>query len=111
LVFGRKAAGSEFKAATERLLHFEVTANRTAAWVWRQLIEATAWDRKPRYLIYDRDRVWGADFDQRAFGSGIRRHLPARTRTAGICRGARSTFPELPFVCGNGSGLRAAAVS
>ena len=38
----------------------------TAAWVWRQLIEATPWDRKPRYVIHDRDRVWGADFGQRA---------------------------------------------
>src|SRR6266851_1948341 len=49
-----------------QLVHFDVTAHPTAAWVWRQLTEATPWDCKPRYLIHDRDRVWGADFGQRA---------------------------------------------
>lgn len=57
---------------SRQLVHFEVTANPTAAWVWRQLIEATPWDRKPRYLIHDRDRVWGADFGQRASGLAIK---------------------------------------
>lgn len=55
-----------------QLIHFEVTAHPTAAWVWRQLIEATPWDRIPRYLIHDRDRVWGGDFGQRALGLGIK---------------------------------------
>jgi transposase InsO family protein len=55
-----------------QLVHFDVTAHPTAAWVWRQLIEATPWDRKPRYLIHDRDRVWGADFGQRASGLAIK---------------------------------------
>jgi hypothetical protein len=40
-----------------QLVHFEVTAHPTAAWVSRQLIEATPWNRKPRYLIHDHDRV------------------------------------------------------
>ncbi len=26
-----------------RLIHFDVTAHPTAAWVWRQMIEATPW--------------------------------------------------------------------
>ena len=33
-----------------RLLHFDVTAHPTAAWVWRQMIEATPWGQHPRYL-------------------------------------------------------------
>ncbi|HUY23741.1 MAG TPA: hypothetical protein VMV09_00350 [Candidatus Saccharimonadales bacterium] len=53
------------------LVHFEVTAHPTAAWVWRRLIEATPWDRKPRHLIHDRDRVWGTDVGQRAAGLAI----------------------------------------
>jgi len=57
---------------SRQLVHFDVTAHPTAARVWRQLIEATPWDRKPRYLIHDRDRVWGADFDQRASGLAIK---------------------------------------
>jgi hypothetical protein len=48
------------------LVHVTVTANPTAAWVWRQLIEATPWGTKPRHLLYDRDAVYGRDFRQRA---------------------------------------------
>ncbi len=44
------------------LVHVNVTANPTAAWVWRQLIEATPWGRKPRHLLRDRDAVYGARF-------------------------------------------------
>jgi transposase InsO family protein len=55
-----------------QLLHVEATAHPTAGWVWRQLIEATPWDRKPRYLIHDRDRVWGADFSPRLARLGIK---------------------------------------
>jgi hypothetical protein len=36
------------------LVHFNVTASPTAAWIWRQGMEATAWGRQPRYLIHDR---------------------------------------------------------
>jgi transposase InsO family protein len=53
------------------LVHFRVTAHPTAAWVWRQLIEATAWGRRPRYVLRDRDAVYGRDFATRAHGVGI----------------------------------------
>jgi hypothetical protein len=55
-----------------QLVHFQVTAHPTAAWTSRQLIEATPWNRKPRYLIHDRDRVWGSDFGERTSGFGIK---------------------------------------
>ena len=48
------------------LVHVDVSANSTAAWVWRQVIEATPWDNKPRLLVRDRDAVYGRDFRQRA---------------------------------------------
>jgi putative transposase len=54
-----------------RLLHFNVTAHPTAAWVWRQMIEATPWGQHPKHLIHDRDRVYGADFATRLAGLGI----------------------------------------
>ena len=41
------------------LVHVNVTANLTAAWIWRQLIEATPWGTKPRHLLRDRDAVYG----------------------------------------------------
>ncbi len=54
-----------------RLLHFDVTAHPTAAWVWRQMIEATPWGQQPSYLIHDRDRVYGGNFATRLAGLGI----------------------------------------
>jgi transposase InsO family protein len=53
------------------LMHVNVTANPTAAWVWRQVIQATPWGRKPRHLLRDRDAVYGRDFRQRAGRIGI----------------------------------------
>ena len=57
--------------ARRELVHVNVTANPTAAWVWRQVIEATPWDHKPHHLRHDRDRVYGRDFRQRARRIGI----------------------------------------
>ncbi|HEY3079180.1 MAG TPA: integrase core domain-containing protein [Chloroflexota bacterium] len=48
------------------LVHLNVTASPTAAWVWRQLIEATPFGCQPRYLMRDRDALYGRDFVRRA---------------------------------------------
>jgi transposase InsO family protein len=53
------------------LVHVNVTANPTAARIWRQVIEATPWGRRPRYLLRDRDAVYGRDFRRRAQRIGI----------------------------------------
>jgi putative transposase len=53
------------------LVHVNVTASPTAAWVWRQVIEATPWGHKPRHLLRDRDAIYGRDFRQRARRIGI----------------------------------------
>ncbi len=53
------------------LVHVSVATNPTAAWVWRQLIEATPWGTRPRHLLRDRDAVYGHDFRQRAKRIGI----------------------------------------
>jgi transposase InsO family protein len=53
------------------LVHVNVTASPTAAWVWRQLIEATPWGNKPHHLLHDRDTVYGRDFRQRTLRFGI----------------------------------------
>jgi putative transposase len=53
------------------LVHVNVTAHPTAAWVWRQLVEATAWGRRPRFLLRDRDAVYGGDLTRRAAALGI----------------------------------------
>jgi transposase InsO family protein len=53
------------------LVHVNVTASPTAAWMWRQIVAATPWGRTPRYLVRDRDAVYGRDFVRRARGLGI----------------------------------------
>jgi transposase InsO family protein len=57
--------------ARRELVHVNVTANPTAAWVRRQLIEATPWGHKPRHLLHDHDAVYGRDFRLRARRVGI----------------------------------------
>ena len=54
------------------LIHFNVTASPTAAWIWQQLLEATPWGRQPAHLIHDRDAVYGRDFDRHAAQLGDR---------------------------------------
>jgi transposase InsO family protein len=53
------------------LVHFRVTAHPTAAWVWQQLINATPWGQQPKYLLRDRDRVYGAGFVRRDKALGV----------------------------------------
>ena len=54
-----------------RIVHVNVTRHPTAAWLWRQLLEATPWGAQPRFLIRDRDRSYGADFIPKSARIGI----------------------------------------
>ncbi|MEP6871339.1 MAG: integrase, partial [Anaerolineaceae bacterium] len=66
-----------------RIVHINVTRKPTAAWVWRQLIEATPWGLQPRHLVRDRDRCYGTDFIDRADRIGIHSVLtPVRAPNA-----------------------------
>lgn len=56
---------------TQPCLHHEECAIGTAAWVWPQVMNATPWGRQPRYLIHDRDAVYGPDFGAKPAGLGI----------------------------------------
>jgi putative transposase len=65
------------------VLHFRVTAHPTAAWVWQQLLNATPWGRSPRYLLHDRDRVYGGDFGAKLKRLGVEQVLtPVRAPRA-----------------------------
>src|SRR6266576_2392110 len=44
------------------VIHFNVTAHPTAEWTGRQIAEAFPWDSAPRYLLHDRDCIYGAAF-------------------------------------------------
>jgi transposase InsO family protein len=54
------------------LIWINVTANPTAEWIARQLTEAFPWDQAPRYLIRDRDRIYGSVVMRRIRAMGIR---------------------------------------
>jgi hypothetical protein len=54
------------------LVWINVTANPTAEWVSRQITEAFPWDGAPRYMIRDRDRIYGALVTRRLRAIGIR---------------------------------------
>ena len=54
------------------LVWVNVTQNPTADWIARQLTEAFPWNEAPRYLIRDRDRIYGEVTRQRISAMGIR---------------------------------------
>ena len=54
------------------LVWINVTTNPTAEWVARQITEAFPWDGAPRYMIRDRDRIYGAVVTRRLRAMGIR---------------------------------------
>jgi transposase InsO family protein len=53
------------------LVHFNVTASPTAAWVWQQVVNATPWERQPTHLIHDRDASYGNNFAAKLARLGI----------------------------------------
>jgi transposase InsO family protein len=60
-----------------RIVHFAVTAHPTAEWTAQQMREAFPWDAAPRYLLRDRDRIFGRDFVQQVKAMGIKQVLSA----------------------------------
>ena len=58
-----------------RILHFGVTAHPTAVWTAQQLREAFPWDSAPRYLLRDRDRIFGDHFTQQVQDMGMKQVL------------------------------------
>ena len=60
-----------------RVLHFNVTANPSARWTAQQIVTAFPWDEAPRYLLRDRDGVYGAEFRGRLHNMGIEEVLTA----------------------------------
>jgi transposase InsO family protein len=60
-----------------RILHFGVTAYPTAEWTAQQLRDAFPWDTAPRYLLRDRDRIFGDEFTKQVKDMGIKQVLSA----------------------------------
>jgi len=60
-----------------RILHFGVTAHPTAEWTAPQLRDAFPWDTAPRYLLRDRDRIFGDAFSKQVQDLAIQEVLSA----------------------------------
>jgi len=60
-----------------RIVHFNVTAHPTAEWTAQQLREAFPFELIPRYLLRDRDRIFGSEFGKDVKAMGIKEVLSA----------------------------------
>jgi transposase InsO family protein len=60
-----------------RILHFGVTADPTAEWTAQQLREAFPWESAARYLLRDRDGIFGPDFVTQVKAMEIKQVLSA----------------------------------
>jgi hypothetical protein len=74
-----------------RILHFNVTAHPTAEWTGQQLREAFPFDQLLRYLLRDRDRIFGDDFREQVRDMGVvffggREGPTGQQKTAGVIR-------------------------
>jgi putative transposase len=60
-----------------RVLHFNVTAHPTAEWTADQILQAFPWNTAPRYLLRDRDSVYGDSFRRQVSSMEIKEVLTA----------------------------------
>jgi len=60
-----------------RVVHFNVTEHPTAQWTAQQLVEAFPWETPPKYLLRDRDAVYGKWFQHRVAHLGFEEVLTA----------------------------------
>jgi transposase InsO family protein len=60
-----------------RVIHFNVTENPTAQWTAQQMVEAFPWESAPKYLLRDRDAIYGEAFRTRVAGLHMKEVLTA----------------------------------
>jgi transposase InsO family protein len=60
-----------------RVVHFNVTKHPTAAWTAQQMIEAFPEETAPRFLLRDRDQIYGEEFRRRVAGMRIEEVMTA----------------------------------
>jgi len=69
------------------VLHFAITEHPTAEWTAQQIVEAFPYDTAPKYVLRDRDRIYGSEFRRRVDGMGIEQ----------VCTAPRSPWQN-PYV-------------
>jgi putative transposase len=63
--------------ARRRVLHFQVTEHPSQEWTMQQMREAFPWDEAPRYVLRDRDAIYGRDFADLTRDMGMEEVLTA----------------------------------
>jgi putative transposase len=63
--------------ARRKVFHFNVTENPTAQCTAQQIVEAFPWESAPKYLLRDRDAIYGGAFQKRIRAMGIEQVLSA----------------------------------
>ena len=58
-----------------KVIHFKITETPTAEWTAQQVVNAFPYDTAPKYLLRDRDGIYGSAFVQRVEGMGIRQKM------------------------------------
>jgi hypothetical protein len=71
--------------ARRRIVHVNVTAHPTAAWTAQQLREAWPWDTAPRFVIRDRDGIYGSNLRRTAEQMGVEEVLTTPRSLGRIC--------------------------
>jgi len=59
------------------IVHFNITAHPTAEWTAQQIVEAFPFDTAPKYLLRDRDRIYGYQFRKQVEAMNIEEVLSA----------------------------------
>jgi putative transposase len=60
-----------------RVLHFNISDAPTAGWTAQQVVQVFPFTTPPRYLLRDRDSIYGADFVRRVESLGLEQKLIA----------------------------------
>jgi putative transposase len=60
-----------------RVVHFNVTEHPSAEWTALQVVQAFPWETAPKYMIRDRDKIYGARFRGRIHNMGIEEVITA----------------------------------
>ena len=60
-----------------RIVHFNVASHPNAAWTAQQIVEAFPFDSTPKYLLRDRDGIYGLEFRDQVHAMNINEFLGA----------------------------------
>lgn len=83
--------------ARRKVLHFNVTAAPSALWTVQQFREASPFTSPPKYLLRDRDGIYGGAFKHcaEAFGRGLLWRRDRDSEPGPACRPRRALHPVL----------------